>query len=70
MRQEIEQLRKIMIQEKLDAYLVPTADYHQSEYVGDFFKVREYLSGFSGSAGTLVVTEEEAGLWTDGRYFI
>src|SRR5699024_6579274 len=54
----------------LFAYVVPTADYHESEYVGEHFKVRAYLSGFTGSAGTLVVTQREACLWTDGRYFI
>ena len=51
-------------------YVVPTADYHQSEYVGEYFKEREYITGFTGSAGTAVITLEEAGLWTDGRYFI
>lgn len=55
---------------KIDVYLVPTDDYHLSEYVGDYFKTREYLSGFTGSAGTLIVTKDEAGLWTDGRYYI
>lgn len=69
-KERIRQLRKKMQENKIDIYLVPTADYHESEYVGDFFKVREFLSGFTGSAGTLVVTDKEAGLWTDGRYFI
>lgn len=50
--------------------MIPTEDFHESEYVGDYFKVRKYMSGFTGSAGTLVVTLSEAGLWTDGRYFI
>ena len=54
----------------IDMYLVPTADFHQSEYVGDYFKARKWLSGFSGSAGTLLVTDDQAYLWTDGRYFI
>ena len=54
----------------MDMYLVPTADFHQSEYVGAYFKVRAWLSGFTGSAGTLVVTRDHAYLWTDGRYFI
>ncbi len=54
----------------IDIYLVPTADFHNSEYVGDHFKAREFLTGFTGSAGTAVVTADEAGLWTDGRYFI
>ena len=50
--------------------MVPTADFHNSEYVDRYFKMREYLSGFTGSNGTLVVSQKEAGLWTDGRYFI
>ena len=50
--------------------MIPTADFHQSEYVGEYFKSRSYMSGFTGSAGTLVVTLTEAGLWNDGRYFI
>ena len=54
----------------LQAYIVPTDDFHGSEYVGEYFKTREYMSGFTGSAGTLVVTETEALLWTDGRYFL
>ncbi len=63
-------LRHLMKARGIDAYLVPTDDYHASEYVGDYFKCRAYLSGFTGSAGTLVVTADEAGLWTDGRYFL
>lgn len=59
------------MQEKgLDAYIVPSADNHQSEYVGEFFKARAYITGFTGSAGTAVITKDEAGLWTDGRYFL
>lgn len=54
----------------IDVYVIPSSDYHQSEYVGEHFKSREFISGFTGSAGTVVVTENEAGLWTDGRYFI
>lgn len=63
-------LRKRMQEKKIDVYMIPTEDFHESEYVGDYFKVRRYMSGFTGSAGTLVVTLTEAGLWTDGRYFI
>ena len=55
---------------KIDYYVIPTDDFHGSEYVGDFFKARAWVSGFSGSAGTLVVGEKFAGLWTDGRYFL
>lgn len=68
--ERIEKLRAKMKQYGMDAYLAPTADFHGSEYVGDYFKCRRYLSGFTGSAGTLVVTAETAGLWTDGRYFL
>ncbi|KAB1439513.1 aminopeptidase P family protein [Candidatus Galacturonibacter soehngenii] len=70
MKERIEALRVMMNNNNIDIYLVPTADFHQSEYVGEYFKCRNYLSGFTGSAGTLVVTSKEAGLWTDGRYFI
>ena len=63
-------LRSLMRQKGIDAYMVPTDDYHSSEYVGEFFKCRKYLTGFTGSAGTAVVTADFAGLWTDGRYFI
>ena len=66
----IEALRKEMEKAGVDYYMVPTADFHNSEYVDRYFKMREYLSGFTGSNGTLVVSKEEAGLWTDGRYFI
>ena len=66
----INELRKLMKDNHIDIYVIPTNDYHSSEYVGDYFKCREYMSGFTGSAGTLVVTQEEACLWVDGRYFI
>lgn len=69
-QERIEKLRSRMKAADVDMYLVPTADFHQSEYVGDYFKVRAWLSGFSGSAGTLLVTLDGAYLWTDGRYFI
>ncbi|MEY8517056.1 aminopeptidase P family protein [Lachnospiraceae bacterium 29-84] len=68
--ERIEALRLEMRQRKIDMYIVPTSDFHESEYVGDYFKARKYLTGFTGSAGTAVITMEEAGLWTDGRYFI
>ena len=70
MREQIIALRKQMKEHGIDIYIIPTADFHQSEYVGEHFKVRAYLTGFTGSAGTAVVTMEEAKLWTDGRYFI
>lgn len=63
-------LRSLMKEKGIDAYLIPTDDFHASEYVGDHFKCREYITGFTGSAGTAVVTRDMAGLWTDGRYFI
>ena len=70
MRSEIVALREKMKSYGFDAYMIPTSDYHQSEYVHDHFKCREYISGFTGSAGTLIVTMEDACLWTDGRYFL
>lgn len=63
-------LRAKMEEKGVDIYIVPTADFHQSEYVGEYFKARKYITGFSGSAGTAVITKDEARLWTDGRYFI
>lgn len=59
-----------MKEKKIDAYLVATDDFHGSEYVGDYFKCRKYITGFTGSAGTAIITQDMAGLWTDGRYFI
>lgn len=70
MREQITRLRKQMKEHGIDVYVIPTADFHQSEYVGEHFKAREYVTGFTGSAGTAVVTMDEARLWTDGRYFI
>lgn len=69
-RQRLQQLRAAMRENQIDYYLIPTADFHHSEYVSAYFKEREFLSGFTGSNGTLVVSLEEAGLWTDGRYFV
>lgn len=63
-------LRKEMSQRDIDVYMIPTSDFHETEYAGEHFKARHWMSNFSGSAGTLVVTRKEAGLWTDGRYFI
>ena len=70
MRKQLEDLRKRMSEKNIDAYIIPTTDFHGSEYVNDYFKCREFVSGFTGSAGTLAVTEREAALWTDGRYFV
>ncbi len=69
-KDRIAALRQAMQQKGLDAYIIPSHDPHQSEYVADRWKSREWLSGFDGSAGTLVVTATFAGLWTDSRYFI
>lgn len=70
MRKQLSALRRRMTEEGVDACLVPTDDFHGSEYVGEHFKCRSYLSGFTGSAGTLLVLRDWAGLWTDGRYFL
>ena len=63
-------LRGQMKGKGIDIYIVPTADFHQTEYVGEYFKARKYMTNFSGSAGTAVITADEAKLWVDGRYFI
>ena len=63
-------LQKMMQKSGIHAYLIPTSDDHHSEYISDFFKCRQYFSGFTGSAGTLLVTQTDAYLWTDGRYFL
>ena len=68
--QRITKLIQLMKERGIDLYIIPTSDFHQSEYVGSYFEARHYMSGFSGSAGTLIVREDEAYLWTDGRYFI
>lgn len=68
--ERLQALREEMARRNLAAYIVPTEDFHGSEYVGAYFKAREYLSGFTGSAGTLLVLRESAALWTDGRYFL
>ena len=69
-KERLAALRAAMAKESLAACYLPTADYHLSEYVGEHFKFRAWLSGFTGSAGTLVVLPDQAGLWTDGRYFL
>ena len=68
--ERIQRLRAEMQKRGIDMYVVPTADFHESEYVGAHFKAREYITGFTGSAGTAIVTKDEALLWTDGRYFL
>lgn len=69
-KEKLQKLRVAMEREGIDFYLIPTADFHESEYAGEHFAVRKYVSGFTGSAGTLVVGREKAALWADGRYFI
>ncbi|MCR5033491.1 MAG: aminopeptidase P family protein [Lachnospiraceae bacterium] len=69
-KSRLTKLRAAMEKEGVDFYLIPTDDYHGSEYVADHFKVREYFSNFTGDNATLVVSQQEAGLWTDGRFFI
>ena len=66
----LEALREKMADRGIDVYVVPTDDFHGSEYVGEYFKCREFLTGFTGSAGTAFVAADEAGLYTDGRYFL
>ena len=68
--ERIQRLREKMAEHQMDAYLVPTSDFHESEYVGEYFACRKYITGFTGSAGQAVITKDWAGLWTDGRYFI
>ncbi len=70
MKKELTLLRKAMQEQGIDVYLITMDDDHQSEYVGDHYKEIRFISGFTGSAGRLVVTMDEAGLWTDGRYFV
>lgn len=69
-KDRLKKLRQEMSKRGIDIYIVPTADFHESEYVGEHFKARKFITGFTGSAGTAVITMEEAGLWTDGRYFV
>ena len=60
--ERIEKLRELMAERRIDAYLVPTSDYHESEYVGEHFACRKYITGFTGSAGTAVITRDWAGV--------
>ena len=68
--ERIAALREAMKQLKIDAYIIPTSDPHMSEYPADCWKYREWISGFTGSAGTVIITADKAGLWTDSRYFL
>ena len=69
-KERIEKLRGMMRRHQVSAFIIPSTDSHMSEYVASHWQAREWFSGFTGSAGTLVVTLNEAGLWTDSRYFL
>ena len=66
----LNKIRNLMEENKIDFYLVPSKDPHGSEYLPDYYKEREFVTGFTGSQGTAVITRDESYLWTDGRYFI
>lgn len=68
--EKIKLLRQLMKENNIEALYIPTDDYHLSEYVGNYFKQREFLTGFTGSAGSVILTEKDIHLWTDGRYFL
>ena len=69
-RQRVDSIRQLMKERGIDAYIIRSDDFHGSEYVGDYFMCRRYVTGFDGSAGSVVITADEAVLWTDGRYFL
>ena len=69
-KSNLKKFQELLINENIDLYLVPTSDYHNSEYIGDYFKTREYLTNFTGSAGTLLISKDNAYLFVDGRYFV
>ena len=69
-REQLRKLRQKMKEAGISVYVIPSSDCHESEYVCAHYRAREYITGFTGSAGTAVVTLTDAGLWTDGRYFI
>lgn len=69
-KSNLKRFQELLINENIDLYLVPTSDYHNSEYIGDYFKTREYLTNFTGSAGTLLISKDNAYLFVDGRYFV
>ncbi len=70
MREQLTELRKAMKLEEVDVYLIPMDDFHQSEYVSDYFRTVRYISGFTGDSCSIIVTQDRAVLFTDGRYFI
>ncbi|MCL4148658.1 UNVERIFIED_CONTAM: hypothetical protein GTU68_056239, partial [Idotea baltica] len=69
-KQKVKAARDFMAQHQLDAYIIPSSDPHQSEYVADHWASRTWITEFDGSAGTAVITADQAGLWTDSRYFL
>lgn len=69
-KEKVASLRNQMREHQIDAYIVLDSDEHISEYLPDYYRERKWISGFTGSAGTVVITQEEAGLWTDGRYYL
>ena len=69
-KERVSALQNLLKEKNISALIIPTDDFHMSEYVGDYFKARNYFSGFTGSAGVMVVAQDEANLWVDGRYFI
>lgn len=69
-KNKLKLIRKEMKDSKIDVYIIPTNDPHGSEYLPEYYKTRQWVSGFTGSAGTLVITDKKCGLWTDGRYFL
>ncbi len=66
--EKIRLIREIMVEKKIDAYYITSSDFHESEYIGDYFKVRGYITGFQGSFGSLLITKDKVILWTDSRY--
>ena len=68
--EKIAKIRERMAENHIDAVIVPSADPHMSEYYSEHWKTRAWLSGFTGSAGSFVITQSVAGLWTDGRYYV
>ena len=69
-QKRLQELRRLMKERNLSAFIFPSTDPHQGEYIPDHWKGREWISGFNGSAGTAVVTLKSAALWTDSRYFL
>ena len=70
MKKEIVELRQLMAEKDIDAYYVPSGDFHSSEYVNDYFKARAFMTNLTGESGELIVTQDGAWVWTDGRYFL